>query len=59
MWDNEGKGRHLYHIQKSIKVNKVGSGNRKDEIVLTRLMLGHCALNKTLKNGRETSDGAV
>ncbi len=49
MWDNEGKGRHLYQIQKSVKVNKVGSGNRKEEIVLTRLRLGHCALNKTLK----------
>ncbi len=49
MWDNEGKGRHLYQIQKSVKVNNVGSGNRKEEIVLTRLRLGHYALNKTLK----------
>ena len=43
------KGRHLYQIQKSVKVNRVGSGNRREETVLTRLRLGHCALSKTLK----------
>ncbi len=32
MWDNEGKGRHLYQIQKSVKVNKVGNGNRKEKL---------------------------
>ncbi len=31
MWDNEGKGRHLYQIQKSVKVNKVGCGNMTED----------------------------
>ena len=33
------KGRHLYQIQKSVKVNRVGSGNRKEEAVLTKLRI--------------------
>ena len=53
MWQNrcdrEEKGRHLYHIQKSIKATRVGSWIRREETVLTRLRLGHTALNKTLK----------
>ena len=48
-WDNEVKGRHYYDSQKSIRVKKVGSGRRKEEMVLTRLRLGHSALNKTLQ----------
>lgn len=44
--DREGRGGHL-QIQ-SVKVTRVGSGNRREEIVLTRLRLRHCALNKTL-----------
>ncbi len=49
MWDKEGKGRHQYQIQKIMKAKRVGTGNRKEEIVLIRLRLGHCALNKTLQ----------
>ena len=48
-WDGESKGRHLYNVQKSVKVRRVGSGQRREEIVLTRLRLGHSGLNKTLK----------
>ena len=48
-WDRQERGRHLYQIQKSVKVNRVGIGNRREQTVLTRLRLGHCALNKTLK----------
>ena len=47
-WNNEVKGRHLYCIQNSIGTKKVMSGDRRKEIVLTRLRLGHSALNKSL-----------
>lgn len=45
-WDGEEKGRHF---QKTIKVNRVGSGDRREEVKLTRLRLGHCVLYKSLK----------
>jgi len=48
-WDREGKGRHLFQIQMKVKETRVGSGNRREEIVISRLRLGHCFLNKTLK----------
>ena len=48
-WSNEVKGRHLFNIQESTRINRVGSGKRREEIVLTRLRLGHSALNKNLK----------
>ena len=56
-WDNEVKGRHLYNIQKSIRVKRIGSGRRKEEVVLTRLRLGHSALNKTLQVVGKHQDG--
>ena len=56
-WDNELKGRHLYRIQDRIRVKRLGSGNRKEEVVLTRLRLGHSALNKTLQIVGKHRDG--
>ena len=56
-WDNEVKGRHLYNIQESIRVKRIGSGKRKEEVVLTRLRLGHSALNKTLQVVGKHKDG--
>jgi len=41
-WDREGKGRHLFQIQMKVKETRVGSGNRREEIVISRLRLGHC-----------------
>ncbi len=41
-WDQEGKGRHLYQIQKSVKGSRIDSGHRREDIVL-----GHCGLYKT------------
>ena len=58
-WDREEKGRHLYQIQKSVKETRAGSGYRREEMVLTRLRLGHCALNKNSENGGKTSDRFV
>ncbi len=48
-WDREEKGRHLYQIQRNVKEDRVGRGNRREEAVMTRLRLGHFSLNKTLK----------
>ncbi len=48
-WDREEKGRHLYQIQKSVKIIRLGGGHRREETVMTRLRLGHGALNKSLK----------
>lgn len=48
-WDTESKGRHLYQVQRSVKGPRVGGRNRREEVVLIRLRLGHCLLNKTLK----------
>nr|XP_055031454.1 uncharacterized protein LOC129420520 [Misgurnus anguillicaudatus]XP_055031455.1 uncharacterized protein LOC129420520 [Misgurnus anguillicaudatus]XP_055031456.1 uncharacterized protein LOC129420520 [Misgurnus anguillicaudatus] len=49
-WDREERGRQLYQIQNSVKGNRLVGGNRRrEEIVITRLRLGHCMLNKTLK----------
>ncbi len=48
-WDREEKGRHLYQIQRKVKEDRLGRGNRREEAVMTRLRLGHCSLNKTLK----------
>lgn len=47
-WDREGKGRHLFQIQNSIRVNRAGMGRRREEVIM-RLRLGHCTLNKSLK----------
>lgn len=55
----ERKGGHLHKIQESTQVSRVGGGNRKEEIVLMRLRLGRCALNKSLKTCREAPDRLV
>jgi len=43
------KRKHLYVIQKSVEATRVRSWNRREETVLTRLRLGHTALNRSLK----------
>lgn len=48
MWDRE-KGRHLYLIQKSVMGVRMDDRYRREEVVLNRLRLGHCSLNKTLR----------
>jgi len=47
-WDMEIKGRHLYAIQSKVGAVKNKGGNRKEEIVMTRLRIGHSNLNGTL-----------
>lgn len=46
-WDLERKGRHLHSIQRQVgKGARVGS-NRRDEVVMARLRIGHTLLNDT------------
>ncbi|XP_060782170.1 uncharacterized protein LOC132889552 isoform X2 [Neoarius graeffei] len=44
-WDKDLKGRHLYSIQPSVNTLCTLSGGRSQQVVLTRLRLGHYALN--------------
>lgn len=56
-WDKEVKGRHLYAIQPSISTHCTVSGVRSQQVVLTRLRLGHCALNSNLHLIHKHQDG--
>jgi len=47
-WDMETRGRHLYAIQSKVEAVKNRGGNRKKEIVMTRLRISHSNLNSTL-----------
>ena len=58
-WDREEKGRHLYQIHKSVKVNRVGSGNRREETV-NKIEVGTLCTKKITENdNRETSNRFV
>ncbi|XP_025762792.1 uncharacterized protein LOC112846838 [Oreochromis niloticus] len=48
-WDSGSKGRQLYHFKEEVAGCRLYGGNRRAEVVITRLRLGHCALNKTLQ----------
>lgn len=47
-WDTDNKGRHYYSIQKSIKVKGFKGKYRRDEVIFSRLRLGHTGLKSTL-----------
>ncbi|XP_050975638.1 uridine 5'-monophosphate synthase isoform X1 [Labeo rohita] len=47
-WDDHETGRHLYNIQKSVDAGRIGSRNRREENIITRLRIGHTGLNSTL-----------
>lgn len=49
IWDKGLKGRHLYRIKKQVITNKnIRGRNRKEEVILLRLRLGHTRLNSSL-----------
>lgn len=56
-WDRDVKGRHLYAIRPSVSSQCVLSGSRSCQVVITRLRLGHCALNSTLHLINKHRDG--
>ena len=57
-WAENPKGRHFFPLQTSIKTKRwrLNSG-RRDDIVLTRLRLGHCGLASGLKLVGKHPDG--
>lgn len=49
-WENEPRGRHYFSCQPLVKNNRLLLGSsRKDQVVITRLRLGHCGLAAYLK----------
>ena len=49
-WDGEERGRHYYQFQSKVNGGrKFSNGSRREEVIITRLKLGHSALNKTLQ----------
>ncbi|KAM3606960.1 uncharacterized protein V6R79_000107 [Siganus canaliculatus] len=57
-WAEERKGRHFFSLQPSTKTKrwKIKSG-RRDDIVLTRIRLGHCGLASGLRVVGKHPDG--
>lgn len=47
-WDQEIRGRHLYSIQRRVGSEMSRGGSRREEVVMTRLRIGHSNLNETL-----------
>ncbi len=47
MWDNDLKSRHVYNIQKQVGKERICFTyyNRKEDIIFTRLRIGHSGLN--------------
>lgn len=48
-WEQETKGRHLYSLQNRVGITARRGGNRREQVVLARLRIGHTHLNSTLK----------
>ncbi|XP_055499259.1 uncharacterized protein LOC129701820 isoform X1 [Leucoraja erinacea] len=48
-WEQETKGRRLYSLQNRVGITARRGGNRREQVVLTRLRIGHTHLNSTLK----------
>ncbi len=49
-WDSGRKGRHLYHIQEKVGLERRKYGNRKDDVLMSRMRIGHCLLNQWMIN---------
>lgn len=47
-WNNERKGRDVFFINPSVGGLRQGGRNRREEVILSRLRLGHTGLSKTL-----------
>lgn len=45
-WDNGEKGRHMHNIQGCVGGTRNKFGNRRNDVVITRLRAGHCLLNQ-------------
>ncbi len=47
-WDSGRKGRHLYHIQEKVGRERRKYGNRKYDVLMSRMRIGYCLLNQCL-----------
>ena len=46
MWDEGTTGRHMHSCNPHINsISKIRRRNRREEVILTRLRMGHCGLN--------------
>lgn len=57
IWDNGCSGRHLYRIQGKVGKETHITRSRQEEIVLTRMRLGHTKLNSTMFLIKKHVDG--
>uniref|UniRef100_A0A8C2KZI6 Uncharacterized protein n=1 Tax=Cyprinus carpio TaxID=7962 RepID=A0A8C2KZI6_CYPCA len=56
-WNEGYKGRHYYSVQPTVGRNLNTTLERKESVILTRLRLGHCALNFGLARVGKHPDG--
>ncbi len=56
LWNSESKGRHLFQIQEYVGNERKRYGNRKKDVLIWRLRIGHTVLNHSLnKIGKHES----
>ncbi len=56
LWNSGSKGRHLFQIQEYVGNERKRLGNRKKDVIISRLRIGHTALNHSLyKIGKHES----
>lgn len=48
MWDSERRGRHYFNIKKRVGNTSAWGNNRREQVIMTRLRLGHCGLASSL-----------
>lgn len=48
IWENEVRGRHMSSIQGNVGVERRTINNRKKDVTMTRLWIGHTTLNQSL-----------
>lgn len=48
-WNEGTKGRHFYCIQGKVGSERRRFGNRKEDVLVTRMRIGHCLLNQCLQ----------
>ncbi len=47
LWNSGSKGRHLFQIQECVGNENKIYGNRKNDVIISRLRIGHSALNNS------------
>ncbi len=56
LWNSGSKGRHIFQIQEYVGNERKRLGNRKKYVIISRLRIGHTALNHSLyKIGKHES----